>query len=83
MPWPQIVLNLPFLIVGFAAKLVFFAHRGYLKEYVAGLGKGFRLCSRDKKVRFRKRNLPHYLKIQWELWVNTFRRLMLFRGGKH
>ena len=83
MPWPQIVLNLPFLTVGFAAKLVFFAHRGYGREYVAGLGKGFRLCSRDKKVGFRRRNLPHYLKIQWELWINMFRRLMLFRGEKH
>ncbi len=75
MPWPQIVLNLPFLAVGFTVKMFFFARRGYLGKYVRGLGKGFRLCSRDKKVRFRGRNLPHYLRIQWELWINTFRRL--------
>lgn len=75
MPWPQILLNLPFLTVGFLAKLVFFAYRGYLREYAAGLWKGLCLCSRDKKVRFRRENLPHYLAIQWELWINTVRRL--------
>ncbi len=75
MPWPQIILNLPFLAAGFAAKTVFFARRGLLREYVTGLGKGFRMCSRDKKVRFRGKNLPHYLRIQWELWINTCRRL--------
>ncbi len=78
MPWPQIVLNLPFLIAGFTVKLIFFARRGYLKEYVAGLGKGFRLCRADKKVRFCRKNLPHYLRIQWELWINMFRRLFGF-----
>ncbi len=75
MPLAQIVLNLPFLAVGFLVKMAFFARRGYFREYAAGLGKGFRLCSRDKKVRFRAKNLPNYLRIQWELWINMFRRL--------
>ncbi len=75
MPLPQIILNLPFLTVGFLVKMIFFARRGYLKEYAAGLGKGFRLCHRDKKVPFHGKNLPHYLRIQWELWINMFRRL--------
>ena len=75
MPWPQIILNLPFLAVGFLVKMGFFAHRGFFRDYAAGLGKGIRLCRREKKVRVRRENLPHYLTIQWELWVNTVRRL--------
>ncbi len=74
MPWPQILLNLPFLAAGFLMKMIFFAQKGYLREYVTGLGKGVRLCEREKKVRFRGENLPHYLKIQWELWINIVRR---------
>lgn len=75
MPWAQIVLNLPFLAAGFAVKIVFFARKGLLKQYVAGLGRGVRMCGAGRKVRFRWRNLPHYLRIQWELWINVFRRL--------
>lgn len=78
MPWPQILLNLPFLAAGFLIKMVFFAQRGYLGVYAAGLWKGVSLCGRDKKVRFRRKNLPNYLKIQWELWVNIIRRLSGF-----
>ncbi len=75
MPWPQILLNLPFLAAGFLMKILFFARKGYFREYVSGLWKGVRLCRTDKKVRFRGKNLPQYLRIQLELWVNTVRRL--------
>lgn len=75
MPWPQILLNLPFFTAGFLIKTLFFARKGYFREYVSGLWKGVRLCKRSKKVRFQGRDLPHYLKIQLELWINTVRRL--------
>ena len=39
MPWPQILLNLPFLAAGFLIKTLFFGAKGYLREYVTGLGK--------------------------------------------
>ncbi len=74
MPWPQILLNSPFLLAGFLIKLVFFAQKGYLKEYTAGLGAGIALCRSDKKVRFRKSHLRAYVRIQLELWGNLFRR---------
>lgn len=78
MPWPQILLNLPFLAVGFLIKMIFFAQKGYFKEYVTGLGKGIRLCTRSKKVKVRKKNLVNYFRIQWELWVNIVRRVSDF-----
>lgn len=78
MPWLQILLNLPFLTVGFLIKMIFFARKGYFKEYAAGLGEGFRLCGSSGKVRVQRKNLGHYLRIQWELWVNIIRRMADF-----
>lgn len=75
MPWLQIILNLPFLAVGFFVKMLFFIKKGYGREYITGLWKGIRLCDKSRKVRFRKQNLTHYLKIQFELWGNILRRL--------
>ena len=73
----QIILNLPFLIVGFGTKLLFFTLKGFGKEYLAGIKNGFQISKKDRKVPFKFRNLPNYLKIQVELWINIARR---FRG---
>ncbi len=78
MPWPQIILNLPFLVVGFLIKMIFFAQKGYFKEYAAGLGKGIRLCGCSGKVKVQRKNLVNYFRIQWELWVNVVRRIADF-----
>ena len=76
MPLLQILLNLPFLIAGFGIKLLFFAVKGMGREYIAGIKNGFTITHKEKKVPFELKNLPNYLKIQVELWVNMFRRLM-------
>ena len=70
MPLGQIILNLPFLIPGFCAKLLFFARKGFGREYAAGIKNGLWLCKRRKKVPFTVRRLPRYGKIQVELWRN-------------
>lgn len=79
MPVGQLVLNLPFLILGFLAKIVFFSKKGFGREYLAGIKNGFQLSVKGKregkKVPFRWKNIPHYLGIQWELWLNILRRL--------
>ena len=74
MPLLQIILNLPFLIVGFGTKLLFFTLKGFGKEYLAGIKNGFQISKKDRKVPFKFRNLPNYLKIQVELWINIDRR---------
>ena len=74
MPWIQIILNLPFLITGFGAKVIFFASKGYGREYVAGIKNGFQISAKGRKVKFSLRNIHHYVKLQIELWVNMFRR---------
>ena len=78
MPFLQWVLNLPFLLVGFLIKILFFTRRGFGKVYINGLLKGFSLSfskkGRQKKVPFAIKKLPVYLYIQVLLWWNTLRR---------
>jgi len=75
MPFLQIVLNLPFLLAGFGIKLLFFSVKGMGKEYLAGIKNGFSISRKGKKVPFQIKNLSSYVKIQFELWLNIFRRL--------
>lgn len=75
MPFLQIILNSPFLFLGHAVKWLFFLKKGLGKEYVKGVKEGFSLCRKEKKVRFLWKNLPNYVKIQLELWLNIIRRL--------
>ncbi len=74
MPFLQILLNSPFLFVGHAVKWLFFLKMGLGKEYAEGVKEGFSLCKKEKKVRFLWKNLPNYLGIQLELWLNIIRR---------
>lgn len=78
MPLLQIVINFPFLLMGFLTKIVFFIKKGYGHTYCKGLLKGFSLYfskeGRRQKVSFKLKNLPHYLRIEWELLYNIFRR---------
>lgn len=76
MPILQILLNLPFLAAGFAVKILFFAGKGLGREYLAGIKNGFQISKKDRKVPFKFQNLPNYIKIQLELWVNIGRRFL-------
>ena len=75
MPVWQIVINLPFLIVGFGVKYIFFLKKGLGKTYADGILEGIRTCRECKKVHVRPSDLPNVLRIQAELWVNTLVRL--------
>ena len=71
MPLFQILLNLPFLLAGFGAKFLFFAGKGFGKEYLAGIRNGFQLCRKsEKKTKFTWKRLLVYSRIQLELWKN-------------
>lgn len=73
----QWILNLPFLLAGYLVKFLYFTRKGLGITYIRGLGKGITFCfskeARAHKVRFRIKNLPHYIKIQLELWMNIVR----------
>ena len=78
MPPLQILINLPFLFLGFGIKYLFFCRKGLGKIYFKGLMRGFRIYykegGKEMHVPFRRKNLGNYLRIQLELWINMFRR---------
>lgn len=80
MPLLQIVFNLPFLLLGFLTKIVFFTKKGYGNTYCKGLINGFKLYfskeGRKHKIPFRFSNLFHYIIIEFELLWNIARRII-------
>lgn len=76
MPFLQILLNLPLLLIGFFLKIVFFSKKGYGKTYLIGLKKGFQMAKELKKVKFNLVNIVNYASIQLDLWINTIRRFL-------
>lgn len=77
MPLLQVLLNLPFLLLGYLIKFLFFALKGMGRVYLKGIEQGFLLAftkeGRKKKVRFQMKKFPEYVRIQWELWVGILR----------
>lgn len=80
MPLLQLILNLPFLLLGFLVKFLFFCKKRmgmlYLKGLVQGLKRCFSAAGRRNKVPFRLSRLGNYLSIQAQLYLNTLRILM-------
>lgn len=77
MPVLQIVLNLPFLIMGFLIKTLFFVRKGMGKDYVSGLWEGVKLsispAGKRHRQKFDKGRFWNYVSIQLELWRNFVR----------
>ena len=73
MPILQIILNFPFLLLGFVIKYLFFRGLGFGQDYLEGMREGFRNLNKLKKTKFRLKNLPNYIRIEIEMIVNTFR----------
>ncbi len=80
MPFLQVVLNLPFLFIGFSIKTLFFVIKGFGGTYLKGLMKGLQLSFSEKgkvcKVPFKVGNFMNYVVIQWYLWWNLLRRFI-------
>ncbi len=70
MPWPQLLLNLPFLVVGFLLKYLFFSQKGYGGLYRKGIKDGLNSLNKVERVKFRKENWKNYFKIEWLLIKN-------------
>ncbi len=75
MPALQILINLPFFIIGFGIKALFFILKGYGREYLSGMKRGYLMCVAGRKYPFDSRFVKNYFRIQLELWLNMFRRI--------
>lgn len=80
MPPLMIFLNLPFLIFGFTVKAIFFAEKGFGKEYIHGIRQGFKMSRKGKaegkRIPYIPAYLPNYVQLELEMLVNMFRRLL-------
>ena len=76
MPWPQLALNIIFLLLGYFIKYLFFLKGGYGKYYLDGLKEGFKSRHNIKKIGY-KGNLINYVKIEWLLIKNTVKFLFI------
>lgn len=76
MPTLQILLNLPFFIIGFGVKALFFILKGYGREYLSGMKRGYLMCYQGRKFPYSGRFFKNYVRIQLELWFNMIRRLV-------
>ncbi|KNZ43084.1 glycosyltransferase family 2 protein [Acetobacterium bakii] len=78
MPFMQLLLNSPFLMMGFSIKYLLFRKRGYGKDYRAGIKEGLKTLKKIEKIPVQSKNLGHYVLIEVQLILNLFR----FVGNK-
>ena len=72
MPLLQLIINLPFLILGFLVKYLFYVRKGLGREYGRGLLRGIKELKNISKQPFSLSRLPYYLSIELMLIKNIF-----------
>lgn len=76
MPLLQLVINLPFLILGFLVKACFFARKKmgilYIKGYMGGIARIFTKEGRKHKVKFQMKHFGNYFKLEITLILAIF-----------
>lgn len=79
MPLLQQIINLPFFILGYFVKWLFFLRKGLGKNYASGVFGGIKRNwtkeAKKRKIRFKMSHLGNYILIQLELWKNLVLRL--------
>ena len=73
MPLLQLLVNLPFLLLGILIKWLFFIKKRLGGQYLRGIKEGIRGCRKCPKVPFRMEHLANYFRIELELIRNIFR----------
>ncbi len=72
LPLLILILNLPFLIIGYLIKVLFFCIRGYGKPFLKGAGEAFGMFGKVKKIPFKFKNLIYYIKNEWSMICGVF-----------
>lgn len=72
MPLLQLIINFPFIVIGFLIKFIFYDQRGLGKEYSQGIFEGSASLKNINKVKFSFKNILNYIKIEIILIKNVF-----------
>ena len=73
MPLLMLLINLPFLVLGYLLKIVMFGLKGFWTPYWKGAKEALAALPKVQKPKFRWKNLPNYLLIEGWLFVDCFR----------
>lgn len=73
MPWPQKLVNILFLFLGFLIKYLFFLNKGFGNLYINGIKEGLNNLDKIDKIDFKRENWKNYFKIEWKLIKNMFK----------
>lgn len=72
MPLLQLIINLPFLLLGYLVKWSVFSLKGFGKTYATGLKEGLTNLGKVKKVPFKAKHIGNYIKIEGLMIKNVF-----------
>ena len=72
MPVLMLLLNLIFLVPGYLVKWLFFTLNGYGRPWRAGMKEAFGLFKKLDKPKFRLKNLPNYILLEFWMIGNCF-----------
>lgn len=73
MPVLQLILNMPFLLMGQLIKYIFFKYKGLDQEYKAGVKNGFENLEKIRRVPFKREHIRNYIYIEKILIQNTIK----------
>ncbi|MBE5940057.1 MAG: glycosyltransferase family 2 protein [Lachnospiraceae bacterium] len=73
-PLPQLIINLGFIVTGCVIKYMYFLKKDkkYGAAYIKGIKEGLKTYKKCKRVKYNRRNLKNYIKIEEQLIKNTF-----------
>ncbi|MBU3143461.1 glycosyltransferase family 2 protein [Clostridium sp. CF012] len=73
MPIYQMLINSPFLFIGWIIKVLFFYKKGFYKEFLKGSKDAFSNLNTIDRVKYKNKNLKNYLLIEIFLICNTLK----------
>lgn len=73
MPLIQLIINIPFIFLGFLIKYIFFSIKGFEKEYREGIKEAFKNLKHINKTKFYYKNVINYVKIEGIMVLNTLK----------
>ena len=72
LPTLMLLLNAPWLFIGYIVKICFFANIGLHKDYFAGLKEGIKTIRKCKRVKYERKHFKNYLEIEMMMVFGMF-----------
>lgn len=71
-PLLMLIINFPFMLIGFLPKVLMFYMRGYGKPFMKGTKMAFSMFKDVDKMPFKWKNIGGYLWVEWSMIKNVF-----------